>query len=240
MAPPPFQFKRFRIEQAGAAHPVGTDGILLGAWADASGIRTALDIGTGTGLVALMLAQRTEAAAFPVQITGVDLHQGSCLCAGKNMASSPWPERLTVVQIPVQDFSRTALAQYDLIVSNPPYFTGTVVSPDVERRLSRNIAALSPGDLLKSVDLLLQATGRFCTIVPPAEGKRLCEWGAGMGLYCTKYVEIYTRKGKPVERLLLQFERDPYRFMRSELTIYENGEIGSPAFRQLTGAFYLA
>ncbi len=240
MAPPPFQFKRFRIEQAGATHPVGTDGILLGAWADVSGVRTALDIGTGTGLIALMLAQRTEATAYSAQITGVDLDQGSCVCAGMNMACSPWSERLTVVQMPVQDFARTTPAQYDLIVSNPPYFTGTVVSPDVGRRLSRNIAALSPGDLLESVDLLLQAKGRFCTIVPPAEGKRLCEWGAGMGLYCTRYVEIYTRKGKPVERLLLQFERNPYCFMRSELTIYEGGETRSPAFRQLTSAFYLA
>lgn len=217
---------------------MGTDGVLLGAWADVSGATRILDIGTGTGLVALMLAQRTEDIA-DVRVTGVELQEDSFLCAQRNFTASPWPERLLAVGQSIQDFAKNAVAQYDLIVSNPPFFTETVVSPDQKRQLVRTARALPPGDLLDAADRLLSPKGKFCTILPPAEGCRLCEWAALRGLYCTGEMQVYSRKEKPCERLLLQLQRDPYPMYRSQLCIYEKQDVWSDDFKTLTAAFYL-
>ena len=238
MASPPFRFKKFLVEQQGAAHPVGTDGVLLGTWADISGATRMLDIGTGTGLVALMLAQRTEHLP-DVQITGIELDQDSFLCAQQNFAASPWAGRLAAVGQSVQDFAQNAAGRYDLIVSNPPFFTETVVSPDKKRQLSRAARSLTPGDLLDAVDRLLSPQGKFCAILPPVEGRRLCEWGAMCGLYSTWETQVFARMGKPYERLLLLLQRDPFPMYRSRLYIYEKEEVWSEGFKALTSAFYL-
>lgn len=238
MASSPFRFKGFCLEQDGAAHPVGTDGVLLGAWAGVGERGPVLDIGAGTGVVALMLAQRTENQADR-QIVGVEIHSPSARCAARNFAASPWPERLRVVQQRIQDFTETPVGGYDLIVSNPPFFYETIVSPDPVRRLGRSAGALGPGDLLVAVQRLLAPNGRFCAILPPREGRRLCEMGAGMGLYCTRLTSVRTRPELPPERFLLQLERNPYPFVRSGLLIYENGEAFSPEYCALMQAFYL-
>ncbi|MCK6693141.1 MAG: methyltransferase [Thermoanaerobaculia bacterium] len=238
MASPPFRFKRFLVEQSGAAHPVGTDGVLLGAWADVADATRILDIGTGTGLVALMLAQRTENVPG-VKITGVELQEDSFRCAQRNFSASPWAGRLSAVGQSVQDFAQNAVDQYDLIVSNPPFFTETIVSPDQKRQLSRTARALTAGDLLDAVGRLLLPHGKFCAIMPPAEGRRLCEWAALRGLYCTRETQVFARQEKPCERLLLQLQRDPYPMRRSRLYIYEREEVWSGGFRALTAAFYL-
>lgn len=237
MASPPFHFKKFSIEQDGAAHRVGTDGVLLGAWADVENCADILDIGTGTGLVALMLARRNEKA----RITAVEIHPESAVLAQRNFAASPWADRLQLAEVSIQDFARQADFQFDLIVSNPPFFSETVVSPDASRRLGRHTASLPPGDLLAAAKKLLTENGRFCVILPVPEGKHLCEVAVPNGLYCTEEVEIYARPGKPAERLLLRFEKNPYRFERKKLSVYaaEKGTHYSADFRKLTADFYL-
>lgn len=234
----PFHFKRFSIFQSGVAHPVGTDSVLLGAWAPVSGARRMLDIGTGTGVVALMLAQRSETMPER-EITAVEPHPGSCVAAGENIARSPWAQQLRLIPQTIQDFAAAAQAPYDLIVSNPPFFSGTVVSPDPARRAARHTTSLSPGDLLDAAAALLAPSGRFCVILPPVEGQRLCEFGAQQGLYCTRRTVVYPRPGKAAERWLLQLERDPYPFAQDELFIYARAEAYSAEFKALTGAFYL-
>lgn len=238
MEPPPFRFKRFRVEQHGVTHRVGTDGVLLGAWAEVKNAATILDIGTGTGIVALMLAQRTETMPA-VAITAVDIHGPSAACAGRNAKASPWSGRIRVEHTKIQSFAETAPAPYDLIVSNPPFFSETLVSADETRRLGRSTRTLMPAELLEAVSRLLRPDGRFCAILPVREGRRLCELAAGMGLYCTRETAVYPRKGRPAERLLLQLERNPYPFGRSALYIYEKGEDWSDGFREMTRAFYL-
>ncbi len=217
---------------------MGTDGVLLGAWADVSGATRILDIGAGTGLVALMLAQRTE-DMVGVQVTGVELQEDSYRCALRNFSASPWAGRLAAVGQSIQYFAQNAIDQYDLIVSNPPFFTETIVSPDKKRQLSRTARTLTPGDLLDAADRLLLPQGKFCTILPPAEGRRLCEWAAMRGLYCARETQVFARKEKPCERLLLQLQRDPYSMQRSRLYIYEKEEVWSGEFKTLTAAFYL-
>ncbi|MBV6438668.1 MAG: tRNA1(Val) (adenine(37)-N6)-methyltransferase [Saprospiraceae bacterium] len=237
MALPAFHFKKFSVEQGGAAHPVGTDGVLLGAWADVEGCQRILDIGTGTGLVALMLAQRTAASA----ITAVEIHPDSAALARRNFAASPWADRLEAVESSVQEFAQRSGQQFDLIVSNPPYFSETVVSPDVTRRLGRHTSSLSPGELLENAKQLMSDKGRLCVVLPVMEGRRLCEMAVSNGLYCTEEVEVRSRPEKPAERLLLRFERDPYRFARKKLNLYtdDKGGVYSSDFKRLTKDFYL-
>ncbi len=232
----PFHFKKFSVFQEDVAHAVGTDGVLLGAWADVTGTSSLLDIGTGTGLIALMLAQRTGA---DVRITALDVHPGSVACAQQNFSNSPWNDRLSVKEIPVQQFARESGALFDLIVSNPPYFSETTMSPDAERSLGRSIDNLSINDLLMSVLKLLSPAGKCCFILPEKEGKRLCELAVPLGLYCTHEVQVRAREGKPVERLLLQLDREPGRFQRSQLQLHGEGGGYSDAFREMTVPFYL-
>lgn len=234
MATRAFRFKKFNVEQDGAAHLVGTDAVLLGAWADTSGCAQVLDIGTGTGVVALMLAQRSVAL-----ITAVEIHRASAALARANFAASPWAGRFTLVESSVQDFSRHSEARFDLIVSNPPFFSETIVSPDATRRLGRHNASLPPEDLLAVAGRHLTEKGRFCVILPLSEGRRLCELAVPAGLYCTEEVEVRSRAGKPTERLLLRFERDPYVFVRKQLVIYAEGAAYSEEFRRWSEAYYL-
>jgi tRNA1Val (adenine37-N6)-methyltransferase len=221
--------------------------VLLGAWAEVEKMRRILDIGTGTGVVALMLAQRScSALGHPpwamepgADLTALDLHPPSVALAARNFAASPWAERLRAVEMSVQDFAQQAEARFDLIVSNPPFFSERTVSPDPERRLARHTASLPPEDLLGAVQRLLALGGRFCAVLPPAEGQRLCELAVPMGLCWTKIARVRPRPGRPVERWLIQFERDPYPFEQTELLLAEGSGERSEAFRALTDEFYL-
>jgi tRNA1Val (adenine37-N6)-methyltransferase len=233
MSSPPFRFKQFTVEQDGVGHPVGTDSVLLGAWAKPANATRILDIGTGTGVIALMMAQQSAFA----EIVAVEIYAGAAACARRNFAASPWASRFTLFEMPVQGLPDLPL--FDLIVSNPPFFTETVAAPLEARRLGRQTVSLNQTDLVSAVLKHLAPAGRFCAILPVQEGNRLREFAATCGLYCTKIVEVSGRPGKPVERLLLQFERNPYPFERSHLFIYETGEQYSKAFRTLTEDFYL-
>lgn len=238
MATPDFHFKRCSIQQQGAAHPVGTDAILLGAWTNIGNALRILDIGTGTGVVALMLAQRTENHEH-VQIDAVEIHQGSAACAARNFAASPWNKRLHVVELSIQEFAQQTDLQYDLIVSNPPYFSETTKAPDPTRRLGRHIESLPPQDMLRAVRKLLAPNGRFSVILPVKEGWKWCELAVPLGLCWTRITEVYGRKEKPVERLIIEFQRNPYLFQRDSLVVYDQGQEYSEAYGALTREFYL-
>ncbi len=211
MAFPDFHFKRCSIAQEDVTQPVGTDAVLLGAWVNASCARRILDIGTGSGVIALMLAQRTEAVP-DVLIEAVEIHPESAACAGRNFAASPWAERLRVWQMPVQEFAQNTPYQFDLIVSNPPFFSETTRSPDETRRLGRHTATLPPVEMLSAVNCLLAPGGRFVVVLPVQEGRRLCELSVPNGLYWTRIMEVRSRREKPVERWLIEFGKDPYPF----------------------------
>lgn len=264
MSLPAFHFKRFSVAQAGAAHPVGTDAVLLGAWTDVQNTLRFLDIGTGTGVVALMLAQRITCSgdfsrsnateeppnkpifAAPEHLSdwnaiAVEIHPPSAALARTNFAASPWASKLDLWEGPIQGFPKDS-GPFDLIVSNPPFFSDLTVSPDQDRSLGRHTASLSPGDLLATVNVLLAPKGRFCVVLPEREGRRLCEFAVPLGLYWTRITEVRSRPGKPVERLLLQFEKNPYAIQREEICLFagKTGQNYSPEFQALTRDFYLA
>lgn len=235
---PPFRFRRFVVAQDAVVHPVGTDGVLLGAWADVAGAQRILDIGGGSGVVALMLAQRTETTG--ALITAVEMHAATYAQMQENFAASPWMHRLDAYCGPIQAFSANAPPVFDLIVSNPPFFTELTVSPDPERRLGRDTGTLSPNDLLQAIHQMLHPQGRVALILPVLEGKRLCEMAAVRGLYCTAEVQVHARPHKPAERLLLELQRTPFPFRRSTLALHPaTSETRTPEFATLTAAFYL-
>jgi tRNA1Val (adenine37-N6)-methyltransferase len=229
-----FHFKQFSINQQGVTHPVGTDGVLLGAIADVQDRAEVLDIGTGSGLLALMLAQRNEHA----KIDAVELHEESARRARSNFKASPWGDRLSIFQGKIQDF-RAKNGRYELIVSNPPFFSEQTFAPDETRRLGRHTATLSQHELLDAVLRLLSDSGVFYVILPVLEAQRLCERAVPMGLYWTRKVEIRSLPHKPVERWVLAFERTPYPFVQGQLLIYEKPGSYSPEYRALTSDFYL-
>lgn len=232
MASPPFQFKKFEIRQEGVAHPLGTDAVLLGAWAPVEGMRRALDIGAGTGILSLMLAQRNSG----LLIDAVEIHHASVVCAAENFRRSPWFDRMNIREIPVQGFEG---GPYDLIVSNPPFFNETIVSPDEHRQRARTGVSLKPIELIRHVLRLLTADGVFCAILPTLEGQRFQEMATLEGLYCNNSVSARSLPDKPVERLLLQFSRKPLPFYKSEIVLMTSAGRYSETFTALVQEFYL-
>src|SRR6187551_2766436 len=144
---------------------VGTDAVLLGAWTNVNDVNRILDIGAGSGVIALMLAQRSGNL---VHIDAVEIEKEDAMQARENIQRSPWPECISVHEIPIQKFSPEI--KYDLIVSNPPYFNNSFQPPDKKRLHTRHTISLDFTELLSSVARLLQPGGRFNVILPFTEG----------------------------------------------------------------------
>ncbi|MCP5097650.1 MAG: methyltransferase [Chloroflexi bacterium] len=238
MAIKPFQFKQFTIQQDRCAFKVGTDGILLGAWADVAGVERVLDIGTGSGLLALMLAQRLPLA----QVDAVEIDPNSAQQAMENVQASPWAERVKVWQTAVQTHTASGTQPYDLIISNPPFFDvkSNMVAPQIGRQQARQTTMLDHNTLLDCVMALLGGNGRFCTILPVLAGALLIAYAAEKGLSCVRKTAVRPVAHKPPHRLLLQFEQTQQPMQEDELII-ETAQRHhySDEFITLTEAFYL-
>lgn len=211
----PFQFKQFSVEQDRCAMKVGTDGVLLGAWTDVGAAKMILDIGTGTGVISLMLAQRNDKAI----VHGVEVDEQASQQAQENMDNSPFSERLTSFHIDIQTYMRVTDRKYDLIVSNPPFFSGGTLSASQDKTNVRHTVKLPHGDLLLAVKQLLNQDGKFCVILPLIEGLRFKELAERTGLFCTKMTEVRPKAEKAVERLLLQFENNEKLMLQNQLVI---------------------
>jgi tRNA1Val (adenine37-N6)-methyltransferase len=231
-----FQFKQFSIQQDKCSMKVGTDGVLLGAWADVEKATRILDIGTGSGLIAIMLGQRNAMA----QIHAVEIDDQAYLQATENMENAPWADRLTAFHQSIQEFAEDSKQEYDLIVSNPPFFTGGTFSFNQDRNSVRHTVKLPHGDMLRAVQKLLVKTGKFCVILPFVEGLRFQELATSYHFYCTRVTEVLTNANKPVERLLMQFELESRTPQRDQLIVRQEGPIEwTEAYQNLTRAFYL-
>lgn len=231
-----FRFKQFSIAHDRCPMKIGTDGILLGAWADTAQAKQILDIGTGTGLIAIMLGQRSSTA----QVHAVEIDKASCEQAQENMSATPWADRLHLHHESIQDFARSTDFQFDLIVSNPPFFTGGTFSDRSGRAQVRHTVKLPHGDLLRAVRTLLTPHGRFALILPLIEGLRFQELAETYNLYCTRITEVHPKVDKPVERLLMQFEQLKKPVTKDRLVIQgSTNNDWTDEFTALTKAFYL-
>lgn len=219
---------------------VGTDGVLLGAWCsrcDSSDTSSSiLDIGTGTGLIALMLAQRNPRAV----IDAIEVDREACGQATENFAASPWSDRVRAICGCVRDYRPDF--QHGLIVSNPPWFSDSLKSPSPSRNTARHDGSLNAVDLLGCVDRLLTADGRFSTILPFASVQKFKETAAQLGLYCVRRCDVCPKADKFPVRSLLEFERMPRadEFISDTLIVETATRHDyTPDFRDLTQDFYL-
>jgi len=230
----PFRFKQFSVAHDQCAMPVGTDGTLLGAWIPIANASAALDIGTGSGLIALMLAQRSKA----LQIDAVEIDPMAATQASENVVNSPFDGRIQVHQVSIQDFAQTSHKQYDLIVCNPPFFSGGALSSDKRRNQVRHTLKLSHGDLLDSCRTLLSKNGKLS--LPLIEGLRFQEMSSRYGFFCNHITEVQDRPGSKVVRLLLSFQRSACEMEKDHLILKTaDGKSRSDAHQQLVSAFYL-
>ena len=233
-----FTFKQFHITDDHTAMKVGTDGVLLGAWAK-GGLRI-LDIGTGTGLIALMMAQRYPTA----QIDAIEMDKGALEDARFNVSKSPFNDRINILNSSLQDYVPCSAIQeegiYDAIVCNPPYFINSLKNPLQQRTTARHTDTLSHQELIYYSKRLLKPNGTLSIIVP-SENKDILEAEAIFnGLSILKLTNIKTKSSKSAKRCLIEFGKD----ITTECKIEEqvlNNDIGARTmwYQNLTQAFYI-
>lgn len=235
-----FRFKRFAVEQMGCAMKVGTDGVLLGAWCSVRPKdKFLLDIGTGTGLIALQLAQRTERQESI--INAVEIDEGSCIQAQENFNRSKWADRLRLHHTSVQNLALTGLAKsFDHIVSNPPYFANSLISPDKTRTLARHTSSLSHIELFEACEKLLASDGRISLILPVVEAENLLQTARDAGFWVSRRTEVWSTPRSGAKRLLLELLR-VQSLPEESILVIEGADTGSFSndYRVLTGDFYL-
>lgn len=229
-----FQFKQFTVRHNRCAFKVGTDGVLLGAIADIRGRSRILDVGTGTGLVAMMLAQRCDA-----EIVAIEPHRESYTQACENIIDCRWAGRIVVVNCSLQDF-HPGDTRFDLIVSNPPFFIASLKSPDQAKAASRHNDTLTHQDILEGSDRLLTGDGLLQVIMPVAEGKKFIEKALEHDLYCCRITHVSPTPSSGPKRLVLGFGRQKAPLSEKNLTI-ETGKRHeyTPEFIELIKEFYL-
>ena len=228
-----FDFMQFSVEQSGAAMKVGTDGVLLGAWValpDEGG--AVLDIGTGTGLLALMVAQRSAES----RIVAVEIEPQAAEQAAANVAASRWSERIEVVCADVRDYSPSGT--FDLIVSNPPYFSASLHSPDAARNLARHSDTLSLGALASAAVRMLSPRGRLAVVLPADSERPMRMAAIGAGLRVLRCCRVRTSSAKQPKRVLMEFGKVGDSEQQSQLVMMHQGN-PTEEYKALVGDFYL-
>ena len=228
-----FSFKQFTINQEKSAFKVGTDGVLLGAYADIKSVGRILDVGTGTGLIALMLAQRSAA-----DLVAVEPDHDSFVQSCENINRSKWGDRIKVVETTFQDFNDSR--DFDLIVTNPPYFSDSIRNPDIRKAYARHDDMLSSEDILKNSCRLLSEKGNLQLIMPYAEGNIFIAEAADYGLFCRDILKIRPLPTSEIRRLILTFSREKLKPSEKFLTIeYGERHDFTEDYKALTKDFYL-
>lgn len=241
-----FQFRQFYVRHDRCAMKVGTDGVLLGAWAPVDLPFdhlpcTILDIGTGSGLVALMMAQR-----FPeAQIDAIDIDEAAVEQAKENFQASAFSQQLSAYQSSLQDWlnhqSLITKHKYDLVVSNPPYFQNSLKNPDAGRQLARHTDSLSYAELITHSARLLKPQGMLAIILPAEVEKEVEKLAQEAGLSLTRVTRVFSKESKPARRVLLFFQFSAVSIQPTEDKLVLENETGgrSAAYSKLCKEFYL-
>lgn len=237
----PFRFKQFQIRHDQCAMKVGTDGVLLGAWANVESAATVLDIGTGTGLIALMAAQRNAQARIQAVEVETQAYQQACI----NAAESPWAERIAVHHAAVQDWAaQQAAQQFDYILSNPPFFEieQHTLTSEANRRIARSTEQLSHTELLQAAAHLLRPQGVFALVLPAQQGKRFIELAKRHALHVLRLAQVAPRQGKPATRWLIELSPTAQELQTEHWAIRNQGKEYhdyTEQYTRLSRAFYL-
>lgn len=230
-----FRFKHFDIDDSHSAMKIGTDGVLLGAWARVATCRSILDVGTGTGLIALMAAQRNPEA----HITAIDIDPAAASEARHNADCSMWGDRITTLRGDIRTYMSDS--KFDHIVSNPPYFSDALRSPDAARSIARHTATLAFSELVDSAERLLADGGRL-SVVLPTDGAAEFRRVAFGRLWLSRQTDVASREGDAPKRVLMEFVRtsEPLMPRCDMLAIQAHDGSYTEKYRRLTEDFYLS
>ncbi len=232
----PFKFKQFTIHQDRCAMKIGTDGVLLAAWTSLKkNPETILDIGAGTGLIALMLAQRSGAETIDALEIDEDAYE-QCV---DNFEASPWGDRLFCYHAGLDEFMDDIEDQYDLIVSNPPFYSEEVSSGNNARDIARQNQSLPFEELIEGVSRLLSPNGVFSTIIPYKEEEQFIDLAEKSGLYPQHITRVKGNPSSEIKRSLLLFTFNKKEVLKDELTIEVERHQYTPEYIALTKEFYL-
>lgn len=227
-----FQFKQFTVHQSASVMKVGTDSMVLGAFVHAKNPRHILDIGAGTGVISLMLAQQFDSA----RVQAVEIDKESAEECRINFTKSPWSGRLEVIQ---GDFLESDFRdKYEVIVSNPPYYQTRKENFDARKSQARHEAALPMEPMLQKVYALLKEAGAFWVIVPMEVQGKWIKSAKSIGFYCTRQIHIYGKQGGDLKRYILVFEKNSKETSVTKFTVRDNQGRYSDAYVELTQAFH--
>ena len=231
-----FRFKQFQIDHSKSAMKIGTDGVLLGAWTSVNcKPKTILDIGSGTGLIALMLAQRTASSI----IKAIEIEQDAAAEAAANFKDSPWSDRLKLIHVDILNYTQKSIETFDLIVSNPPFFTAPFKVSEDSRSTARDNNHIPYEDLFSCVDQLLNATGSFSMVCPFEYQNKLVALGLEHHLHLAQELHVRGTLTSPFKRILMRFEKTKSSLLTAELILEESRHQRTSEHQQLVKDFYL-
>ncbi|MDV7187715.1 methyltransferase [Lutibacter sp. TH_r2] len=232
----PFQFKQFTVHQDKTAMKVGTDGVLLGAWTKIEDtVNSILDIGSGTGLISLIMAQRS----FAEVIDAVELNNEAYIQSVENFERSDWGDRLFCYHASFQQFTEEIEEKYDLIVSNPPFYNSTYKELEEDRAMARHSESLTFEDLLKGVSLLLSEKGSFSVVIPFSEEETFIEIAETYLLFPQRIARVKGSINSEIKRSLVQFSFTKTKVELSELCIEISRHNYTDEYTELVKDFYL-
>lgn len=230
---PVFNFKRFAVDDHGCGMKICTDSVLIGAWARICAARSIIDLGAGSGLLALMCAQRNAEAS----VTAIEIDPAAYAAACANFAASPWPGRLSAVCADAPAYAPEA--PIDAIISNPPYFTSGLLSPDSQRAMARHCASLSPMAAIDLAALWLAPEGTLAMVTPAAGADAIICHAEMRRLKLRRQCAVSTSPRKSPTRMLWEFSRIDGPIEKTALSIRLPGGAFSPEYLDLTNDFYL-
>jgi tRNA1Val (adenine37-N6)-methyltransferase len=239
MSNPYFQFKKFTVFHNRCAMKVGIDGVLLGAWADISEAKNVLDIGTGSGLIALMVAQRNSVA----HILAIDIDENAMAQAQENFRNSVYFNRITVKNIDFRKFSPEN-EKFDHIICNPPFFVNSLQSPENQRTVARHSVCLTHEELLEKAKNLICEKGKISLILPTTESEKILDLANKIGLFCFRQTTIFPKPNKFAKRILFEFVFNKntvsQTFIENYLTLEtEQRGVYTKEYTELVKDFYL-
>ncbi|MBI9065821.1 MAG: methyltransferase [Salinivirgaceae bacterium] len=230
-----FKFKQFSITQENSAMKVGTDGVLLGAAVNCTKTFNILDIGTGTGLIAIMLAQRCNA-----NIDAIEIDTEAYTEALLNVSNCKWTDRISIHHSSFQEFAKKTKPRYDLIISNPPFFSNSLNTPKESRTLARHNDSLTANDLFKGVKKLLSENGSFWIIIPTLSFEEYKNEASLFDFFCNNILWVKPTPEKAPKRVIAEFSKNNCKLIEKELIVESGGRhIYSEEYKALTKDFYL-
>ena len=230
-----FYFKQFKVEDGLSTMKVGTDAVLLGAAVDVADADHILEIGAGCGVISLILAQRSSA-----RIEAIDIDERSVMQAAENVKQSPWNDRISVFNQSLQKYADQTNERYDLVVSNPPFFSRSLKSPHEKRNISRHNSSLSFDELLKDSARLMLPDASLWIILPVKESAEFMNEAIRPGFYPHFIMKIFPKTGQRHHRNIIQFKRSPAGIIKEKiLVIRDCNNSYTLDYKALTKEFYL-